>query len=204
MFVMGQHIVARYDPAMLTKEPKAKRPGDNILAGVELDAMAVRPDGKEVLVAFADRVVFLRGDTLDFIREWPKGDPILDACYTPDGKKVIVGRRNNKAELLDAATGVPTSARSMTHMRAVAAVAVSPEGAVFVTGSRDSTARFWDATTGLPLGAPLRHSGPVTHVVFSPKGDHIATGTGTGHVMIWDLPPPPAKGTIQELEEKLR
>jgi eukaryotic-like serine/threonine-protein kinase len=115
---------------------------------------------------------------------------------------VLIGRRDNVAELLDATKGEPTAARPMPHARAVTAVAVHPGGALLLTGSRDGTARFWDAATGLPLGAPLRHMGPVTHVAFAPKGDHAATGTGTGHVTVWDLPPAPASGTIEELRAK--
>jgi WD40 repeat protein len=154
-------------------------------------------------VSFTNRVVFLKADTLEPLREWRVGDELLDARYTPDGTKVLIGRRDNVAELLSASEGKPV-ALPMPHARAVAAVAVSPDGKVLLTGSRDGTARFWDATTGLPLGAPLRHTGPVTHAVFSPTGDHIATGTGAGHVMVWDLPPPPAKGTIEELGAKLK
>jgi WD40 repeat protein len=201
LFVMGQGVVARYDPATL-KVLVAGAPAANVPPGVDLDAMAGHPRGKEVLVAFADRIVFLDGRTLKPIREWRTGDAVLSACYTPDGGKVLLGRRDNKAELLDAATGRAAAPRAMTHTRAVAAVAVSPDGKVLLTGSRDGTARFWDAATGLPLGAPMRHSGSVTHAAFSPKGDHVATGTGTGHVMIWDLPPPPEKDAIEELKLK--
>ena len=141
---------------------------------------------------------------MERLRAWKVGDELLDARYTPDGTKVFVARRDNVAEMLDAATGEPTSARPMPHARAVTGVGVGPGGAVLLTGSRDGTARFWDAATGLPLGAPLRHTGPVTHVAFSPGGDHAATGTGTGHVMVWDLPPAPATGTIDELRAKLK
>jgi WD40 repeat protein len=165
--------------------------------------MSVHPTGREVLVSFADRVIFLKGDTLEPLREWKVGDELLDARYTPDGTKVLIGRRDNVAELLDAMTGKPV-VLSMPHSRAVAAVAVSPDGKVLLTGSRDGTARFWDATTGLPLGSPMRHAGPVIYVAFSPKGDHVATGTGAGHVMVWDLPPPPTKGTIAELGAKIQ
>ena len=198
LYVMGDKVVGRLDPVTLTRLAE-RRPVPDIPAGVNLDALAVRPDGKEVMVSLADRAVFLKGDTLEFLREWPVGDALLDARYTPDGTKVLVGRSDNCAELLDAATGKRVGAL-MTHTRGVAAVAVSPDGTVLLTGSRDTTARFWDAVSGLPLGAPMRHTGPVTHVAFSPTGDHIATGTGNGHVMIWDIPPPPAKGTIAELK----
>jgi serine/threonine protein kinase/WD40 repeat protein len=204
LYVMGQQVVARYDPATL-KVHAARRAADDIPAGTDLDTMAVRPDGKEVLAAFLHRVVFLNGETLEPLREWAVGGSLLDARYTPDGKKVLVGRRDNVAELLDAASGAPVLSRGLTHTRGVAAVAVSPDGAVLLTGSRDFTARFWDATTGLPLGPPLRHSGPVTHVAFSPKGDRVATGTGdnVGHVMVWGVPPPPLKESIAELKAKM-
>jgi len=200
LYAMGLSVVARYDPK--TFRPLAAKRPDGLPPGVDLGTMAVRPDGKEVLVSFADRVVFLTGDTLEPIHEWRVGDEILDARYTPDGKKVMIGRRDNTAELLDAATGAATSTRPMTHTRAVPAVAISPDGKLLLTGSRDGTARFWDAATGLPLGAPLRHSGPVTHVAFSPQNDMVATGTGTGHALVWPVPPPPVTGTIAELKAK--
>ena len=203
VYVLGQSLVARFDPVTF-KQLAVTKPAEDIRAGVAMSAMALRPDGAEVLVSFADRVVFLKGDTLEPLREWRTRDELLDARYTPDGTKVLVARRDNVAELLDAATGAATAARPMPHARAVTGVGVGPGGAVLLTGSRDGTARFWDAATGLPLGAPLRHTGPVTHVAFSPSGDHAATGTGTGHVMVWDLPPAPATGTIDELRAKLK
>jgi serine/threonine protein kinase/WD40 repeat protein len=197
LFVLGGVVVARYDPVKL-RPVVAERPA-GVPPGVKLNALAVRPDGGEVLVSFADRVVFLHPDTLKPLRDWRVGDELLDARYTPDGTKVLVGRCDNRAELLDAATGAPTAARAMPHTRAVAAVAVSPDGTVLLTGSRDGTARFWDAATGLPLGAPLRHTGPVTHVAFAPGGARVATGTDTGHVMTWDVPPPATTATVEEL-----
>ncbi|MBN9119526.1 MAG: protein kinase [Planctomycetes bacterium] len=202
VLAMGTSAVARFDPVKLTAT-RAEPPARDVPPGVELGTMALRPDAAELLVSFGDRVAFLQPDTLAPIREWKAGDEVLDARYTPDGKKVLIGRRDNVAELLDATNGKPTSARPMPHERGVTAVAVAPDGRVLLTGSRDGTARYWDPDTGLPLGAPMRHTGPVTHVAFSPTGDHIATGTGTGHVTIWDLPPPPAKGTIEELRAKL-
>jgi WD40 repeat protein len=183
LFAMGQEVVARFDPVALKAVAAGRPPA--LPAGVTLNALAARPDGGEVLVSFADRVVFLHPDTLEPLREWPVGDEVLDARYTPDGTRVLVGRRDNRAELLDAARGEPTTPRPMTHTRGVTAVAVSPDGAVLLTGSRDGTARFWDAATGLPLGAPLRHGGPVTHVAFVPPGARVVTGTGGGTVVMW-------------------
>jgi WD40 repeat protein len=176
--------------------------------GFELHALAAHPEGREVLVAFANRVLFLDPVTLKPLadrsgwlprpRTWTSGDEILDAQYTPDGSNVLIARRDNRAELCDAKTGSPIIP-PLQHAKAVLAVAVSPDGRVLLTAGRDGVARFWDAATGLPLGAPLRHLGPVTHAVYARNGEHVVTGTGTGHVLLWDVPPAPASGTAEEL-----
>jgi serine/threonine protein kinase/WD40 repeat protein len=171
-------------------------------AGVELRALASHPRGTEVLVSRARVVTFLDPVTLATRRTWEVEDDVLDARYTPDGAKVLVGLRNNSARLVDARTGervIPP----MDHARAVTGVAVSPDGSVLFTGSRDRTARFWDAATGLPLGPPLRHPGPVTVVAFSPAGDRVATGAATGHALVWKPPPPPLAGTPEEVRAKV-
>ncbi len=196
--VMGETAVARYDPRTLKQ--LAIRPITPLPAGVTLNAIAVRPDGREVLVAHAERVTLLAGDALEPSGGWAVGDEVLDARYTPDGKKVLLGRRANVAELREVQSGKLVGA-PMPHARAVTGVGVSPSGTVLLTGSRDGTARFWDAATGLPLGNPLRHAKPVTHVAFAPNGEHVATGTDAGHITVWDVPPEPAEGTIEKLRE---
>jgi WD40 repeat protein len=195
-------LVARWD-AEFRHRPTVE-PVENMPAGVEVRALAARPDGQEVLIAFANRVVFLDPETLKPRRPgWTTGDEILDTKYTPDGTRVLIGRRDNVAELRNAKDGA-LAARPMPHGKAVLAVAVSPDGKVLLTGSRDGTARFWDAQTGLPIGAPLRHLGPVTHLVYAPNGDHALTGTGTGHVLLWDTPPAAAKGTPVDLRAAIQ
>jgi len=207
----SQSDVGRFDPVDLTRLVLRKALG--IPDGIHIQGLAARPDGGEVLVAFGSRVVFLDPDELRPIpvrrgwlprpKGWSAGNDVLDAKYTPDGRKVLIARRDNMAELLDAATGERV-AEAMPHRAAVVSVAVSPDGKVLLTGSRDMTARFWDAATGLPLGGPLRHLGPVTHVAYAPDGKHVATGTGTGHVLVWDVPPPPAAGSLEDLRTAIK
>jgi serine/threonine protein kinase/WD40 repeat protein len=200
ILVADGNVVTRWSTASLHDPIVA--PVEQLSAGFEIHALAARPDSREVLIAFANRVLFLDPGTLRPIPDrsgwlprlcgWTAGDEILDARYSPDGSKVLIARRDNRAELRDARTGARLIA-PLQHGRAVLAVAVSPDGRVLLTASRDGTARFWDAATGLPLGAPLRHLGPVTHAVYARNGEHVVTGTGTGHVLIWDVPPPPTR-----------
>jgi serine/threonine protein kinase/WD40 repeat protein len=203
VIALGTSLIARYDVAT-TEQLAVAKPAEDIPSGTELYVMALRPDERELLVAFNKRIVFLDPKTLEANRPgWTAGNGILDARYTPDGTKILIGRKDNAAELLDAKTGA-SLIRSMPHTRGVTAVAVSPDGKILLTGCRDGTARFWDATSGLPLGAPLRHMGPVTHVLYAPDGKHVATATDTGHVMLWDVPPPAVTGSLDELREKVK
>ena len=186
MYVLGENYLGRYDAKL--ERVTLERPSKDVPQGVWCEVMAIRPDASEVLVGYGRHVVFLHSQTLKSLRPgWAAGDDILDARYTPDSAAVLVGRRDNMAELLNATTGERLG-RSMPHARAVTSVAISPDGSLFLTGSRDSTARFWDAKTGLPLGPPLRHSGPVTHVAFASTGDRVVTGTALGQVALWGVP----------------
>ncbi|HEY1188442.1 MAG TPA: hypothetical protein VGE74_12395, partial [Gemmata sp.] len=197
LYALATVAVARYDGATLAPGP-IRRPAEKLPAGVELSALAVRPDGAEVFVSFGDRAAIMRGDTLAPLRTWDIGDEVLDARYTPDGKRILIGRRAGAAELRDSWTGARVGPQ-MPHREAVTGVAVSPDGTVLLTGGRDGAARFWDAATGLPLGPSLTHAGAVTHVAYAPDGGHVATGTATGHVTLWSVPPGPLAGTTEEL-----
>ena len=201
LFLTTERSAARFDPATL-RAVEAVHATAGAPEGVALDALAVHPDGREVLVAFADTVRFLDATTLKPLREWRTGGGVLAAVYAPDGATVVVARRDNLAEVLRADTGARAAPRALAHARAVTSVAVSPDGRLVLTGSRDGTARFWDAATGLPLGAPLRTGAAVTCVAFDPRGDHVLVGTEDGHVTRWDLPPAPAPGTAAELLER--
>src|SRR5262249_24728257 len=146
LFMTGDSVVAHYNPVNL-KPIKYLR--DVSPAGVDLHALALRPDKKELLVGYGNQIIFLKPETLARARPgWTTDNEILDAQYTPDGQNVFIGRSNNVAELRKASDGSLVG-QSMTHERAVVSVAVSPDGTMLLTGSRDQTARFWDAATGL-------------------------------------------------------
>jgi len=202
MYLLGDALIARFNSATLALE-HTERPIKNMPPGVGLGAFSVRHDGGELLVTNGANVVFLDPVTLLPSRPgWATSDEIRDASYSRDGRAVLIGRRDNVAELLAADTGLPV-VQPMPHARAVAAVAVSPAGTVFATGSRDNTARYWDSRTGLPVGPPLRHQSEVIYAVFDPNGSRMATGTSGGHVLLWETPPQPAMGSLEELRTRI-
>jgi WD40 repeat protein len=113
------------------------------------------------------------------------GDRVLSVAFSPDGKTILAGSFDGKAQLWNVATCRPIGP-PMVHSGVVNAVAFSPDGQTLLTGSRDKTARRWDAATGRPLGQPLVHSAPVFAVAFSPDGQTLLTGCSDKTARLWD------------------
>jgi serine/threonine protein kinase/WD40 repeat protein len=198
LYTMDRDNIMKWDARSLD-QPIDRFRDPELPNGVSVAALDVRPDGRELLFSYANRIVFLNAQTLQKSRPgWRITDDILDAKFLPGGERVLIGRRDSVAQIYDAAAGAPLGP-PMTHARAVLSVDVSPDGQFLLTGGRDGAARYWDAATGLPLGFPLRHSGPVTHVRFRPRGTQAATGSGGGDALVWPLPPPPLSGSIDQL-----
>ena len=112
-------------------------------------------------------------------------------AFSPDGRMVAAGGRDQAARLWDAATGAPLGV-PLLHRGEVWSVAFSPDGRTLATGE-DGAARLWDVATGRPLGPPLPHRGLVTALAFRPDGRAVATGD-EGAARLWPLPDPAAGG----------
>ncbi len=71
---------------------------------------------------------------------------------------------------------------------AVASLAFHPDGKRLATGTFASEVILWDVATGKKIGEPFKHpqQAAVSHVVFSPKGDELAS-LCTGEARVWDL-----------------
>jgi WD40 repeat protein/tRNA A-37 threonylcarbamoyl transferase component Bud32 len=106
-------------------------------------------------------------------------------AFSPDGKIVVMGSRDDAARLWEASTGNPLGL-PLQHRDAVGHLAFSPDGKAVLTGSADNTARLWEASTGKPLGPPLPHQGEVTVVAFSPDGKTVLTGSRDHTARLWE------------------
>jgi WD40 repeat protein/tRNA A-37 threonylcarbamoyl transferase component Bud32 len=109
---------------------------------------------------------------------------IIAVAFSPDGKAVLTGSRDNTARLWDLATGEPRSP-PLPHTDWVRCVAFSPDGRTLLTACRDGTAQLWDAETGKLLGEPLRHTYEMEMAVFSPDGKLILTGGRDDAARLW-------------------
>ncbi|MEP7288798.1 MAG: TIR domain-containing protein [Chloroflexota bacterium] len=113
-------------------------------------------------------------------------DAAVSVVFSPDGKQVLTGSRDNTAQLWDAMTG--QSLRTFTgHTGWVSSAAFSPDGKQVLTASFDKTARLWDITNGQVLRTFSGHQQAVQSAVFSPDGKTILTASDDTTARLWDV-----------------
>lgn len=103
--------------------------------------------------------------------------------FSPDGKILAVGNRNDKTILHEATTGkiLHTLSKRMTQE-----IAFSPDGKTLATGYVDGTIALWGVETGKMLHSAPSGCSEVYSVDWSPKGDVLATSGLKGRPVLWD------------------
>ncbi len=112
-------------------------------------------------------------------------DHVLDAAWSPDGRRVVTASRDKTARIWDAQSGRLLQTL-VGHKESVTCAAWSPDGQRIVTASEDKTARIWDANTGRMHVELAQHGGEVFHAEWSPDGQRIVTASDDGTAIVWD------------------
>jgi WD40 repeat protein len=114
-------------------------------------------------------------------------DWVYSVAFSPDGKHVVSGSRDNSIRIWDAETQEVVGGPLLGHTDRVNSVAFSPDGRHIVSGSNDHRVRIWYVETQEGVGRPFfGHSNDVTSVAFLPDGKRIISGSRDGTVRIWD------------------
>ena len=113
-------------------------------------------------------------------------------ALTPDGRKVITGRRAGRLHIWDAETergfDLPPQGTEVTSL------AVSPDGRVLASGTEGGVVRLWDTSLLGPIGQTCKFAGAVTALAFDPDGRVLAIGGEDGTIRLWEVPRQKALG----------
>ena len=131
----------------------------------------------------------------------------LVVAYSPNGRTIAVGGRDNTTVVLDTRTATDHDAARQVlsgHHGPVSAIAYSPDSTLLVTTSWDGTAILWRVDQSgayRQVGAPWQADRFAVHAVaFSPDGRTLATGGEDNSLATWNVgdgtTPPTAIGRV--------
>ncbi|MDV2997331.1 MAG: Tol-Pal system protein TolB [Chroococcidiopsis sp. SAG 2025] len=111
---------------------------------------------------------------------------VRSVAYSPDGKTIASGSRDNTIKLWDVARGNQITTLS-GHGGSVTSLAYSPDGKTIASGSVDNTIKLWDVARGNQITTLSGHGGSVTSLAYSPDGKTIASGSRDNTIKLWDV-----------------
>lgn len=114
-------------------------------------------------------------------------DYVTSVKFTPDNAFLVTGGLDGKIKIWDTANG--NLVRTVdAHVTEIKQVDISPDGSMIVSASSDQTCKIWGFQTGDLLSTfGKANGGVVWSAMWSPDGSKIATGTGAGDVILWDV-----------------
>jgi WD40 repeat protein/DNA-binding SARP family transcriptional activator len=156
--------------------------------------MAIRSDGKALAVPATNGpgkgyVDILAVPSLSRIKRIPQPYGRWSR-FSDDGRLLILGDHEGRAQLYDAHTFEPRGRPLLGHAGFILTEDFSPDGRTVATSSSDGTVRLWDVASGQPIGSPLPGI-PNAQVgaVFTRGGTHLAAVYENGQGYSWDVRP---------------
>ena len=113
---------------------------------------------------------------------------IYHASFSPDGNRIVMGRRAGIISLWDANTGARIVRRDL-HNRGIWTATFSPDGTKILAGSTGGMANILDASTLDVLTTITGHisTAPVMRgAAFSPTGDRVISTGNDAFARVWD------------------
>jgi WD40 repeat protein len=167
-----------------------------------ITAMALAPDGEQLVVASQSGVFVHRSDATGTPRALDvELVQVHDLAFAPDGESLAVagGLPSEYGEVVLVAW--PSGSirwRRTAHDETVYRVAWHPDGRSLAAASGDHQVSWLSAETGEMQSKFEGHSRPVLALTFLPDGRHLVSGGADHSLRIWDLQ---TARTLQRLDQ---
>jgi len=154
---------------------------------------AFSPDGKYfAFLTRLDEEIGIWELDKDKIVSLKLGVGVNSVAFSPDGKKILTGNRDNTARLWDLNALIEGRKDKALvvfkwHENEVNSAVFSPKGEYVVTGGWDGTARLWSSEGEKIEKFNCSKGSSVDSAVFSPDGKLIVTADNHTKVQLWDL-----------------
>lgn len=111
---------------------------------------------------------------------------VRSVAYSPDGKFIATGSRDNSVKLWEIASGREIRT-FLGHLSTVNTAVFDPTGQWMATGSSDKNIIIWEVATGKEKMRITDHKDRVTSLAFSLDGKRLASGGWDRNAYTWDL-----------------
>jgi Cu/Ag efflux protein CusF len=148
------------------------------------NAVVVRPDGRQAVVALENRLIRYAMDTGQVVRAFDGPGGIVRAvAWSPDGRALLMSAfYSNAAFLLDAEDG--RVLRRFAVEREGSAVALSPDGRIAAIGSENGPIALYDLVATSPPRVLREPRAAVHALAFA--GDRLVAAGEDGVLRVWD------------------
>jgi WD40 repeat protein/serine/threonine protein kinase len=162
-----------------------------------VNGIALTPDGKQICIAGADRVIRIldrkTGRKVHVLRGHAAA--VLDVSVDRSGRWLASAGADHTARLWRLEDGEPIR-EFKGHTNRVTRALFSPDAERLFTSSGDGTVRIWETRTGRLVLTLKAHPAIVAEtnlgvaaLALSPDGTRLVSASGVGYLKVWDASP---------------